>query len=69
MDFERAAISFAQLHSILAKHYAYQCRALFNATIKTHYLLDLGIGALYMNPTLGWCYSGEDPTAKVKGIV
>ena len=33
---------------------------LFDVTIKAHYLAHIGLIGLYMNPRIGWAYSGED---------
>jgi hypothetical protein len=42
---------------------------LFHYTIKNHYMCHCGLLSKYLNPRLGWNYSGEDFMQKVKDIV
>ena len=53
---------FLQLFNALADHYSRLAPAkrLFNMTIKAHYLAHTILQSQWLNPKLGWCYSGED---------
>ena len=41
---------------------------LFHYTIKTHYLLHLGMSCGQLNPRLSWCYQGESMMSVVKQL-
>ena len=43
--------------------------ALFHITIKSHYLMHLGLMGIHLNPRLGWCYAGEDYMQLIGRIV
>ena len=68
-DFQNYAFGFVALSTALSKHYHTRGILLFNFTIKFHYTMHLGLMAAYINPRLGWCYSGEDMMQKIKLIV
>lgn len=68
-EFRQCAFQFAQLQTSLAQFYHSRGEFLFHVTMKSHYFLHIAMSARAMNPRLGWCYSGEDLMAKVKGIV
>ena len=42
---------------------------IFHYTIKCHYLLHSALMAHYLNPSLGWNYSGEDYMQKAKVLL
>ena len=54
-----AIVDFLAFQTKLRDHFGSR-KQLFHVTIKSHYLLHIGIIGLYMNPRIGWCYSGED---------
>jgi hypothetical protein len=67
--FEQACWDFVALDTALANFYHPQHILLFNFTPKFHYILHIGLVSRYINPRLGWCYSGEDFMQKIKQIV
>lgn len=67
--FAKAANSLVLLQTALGNYFHARGILLFNFTIKSHYLLHLGMLCSHINPRAAWCYSGEDLMAKVKGIV
>ena len=69
IEFQTAAVSVVALSTKLSRHFHPQDIALFNFTVKWHYTLHIGLLARYINPTLGWCYSGEDFISNIKNIV
>ena len=48
----------------LSNHFHTQNVALFNSTIKSHYLQHMCMMSDSVNPTLTWCYQGEDMMQK-----
>lgn len=66
--FEKTSFQFAQVQAALAAHYAEQNMCLFHVTLKSHYFLHIALQAKYINPRIGWCYTGEDMMAKAKAI-
>ena len=60
-EFEAACFEYCRITVALlnAYHKADPPVALFNYTIKAHYLMHLGMCARYTNPTFGSCYDGE----------
>jgi hypothetical protein len=68
-DFEKCCWSVMQLNTALANHYHPQEILLFNHTVKFHYILHIGMIARYINPRIGWCYTGEDFMQKIKQVV
>ena len=58
-EFYKAAQSFLMLQTALGRHFHPQGCMLFHTTIKSH-LLHVAQAARFMNPRLGWTYSGED---------
>ena len=42
---------------------------LFNYTIKNHYLIHIALMSKYLNPSLVWCYQGEDFVGRMKILV
>lgn len=67
-EFSGALTSLIQLQGSLAQHFHNQGIYLFHFTIKSHYALHIADIARYINPRLGWCYSGEDMMSKVQGL-
>ena len=57
------------LVTLLGRHFHEQGVFLFNFTIKSHYLLHIGLISKYMSPRLGWCYKGEDFMQVMKRII
>lgn len=68
-DFRKCVYAFVQLNSELANHFHTSGVKLFNHTVKFHYMLHIAEVSAYMNPRLGWCYSGEDYMRKAKTLV
>ena len=66
--FEKTSFQFAQVQAALAAHYAEQNMCLFHVTLKSHDFLHIALQAKYINPRIGWCYTGEDMMAKAKAI-
>ena len=58
-EFRRLCFRFGQCQDSLIRHF-HPDTPLFNVTVKTHYVLHLGLIAAYLNPHLGACWSGED---------
>jgi hypothetical protein len=42
---------------------------MFHTTIKSHYLVHIGLNAAQLNPRMSWCYSGEDLMQKAKLLI
>ena len=63
-----AAKGYAQLNTALAYHYNSEGRRLFDVTIKMHFLIHAAQNSRYLNPRLGWCYSGEDFMNKARQL-
>lgn len=59
---------FVQAVQSLGHHFHPRGKFLFHTTIKSHYMLHIGLIAQQMNPTLGWCFSGETMMKKVKDL-
>ena len=59
---KRRASCFSHCTMRLGDHYSKLAPAkrLFNMTIKAHYLAHTILQSQWLNPKLGWCYSGED---------
>ena len=68
IDLKRNCFEFCQILTALIGHY-HPGQALFNFTIKTHYLMHFGQIGMYMNPALGACHEGEDLMKVVKRLV
>lgn len=56
--FTSMVFRFCQCQHSLVRHF--HPLPLFNATIKSHYLCELGLISHYINPQLGACWAGED---------
>ena len=41
---------------------------LYHYTLKTHYLLHIGLLCDQISPRVGWCYAGEDLMMKLKEL-
>ena len=67
--FMKDAFEFCLVETALGEHFHPLHLAIFHFTIKSHYLLHIGMIARYINPRLGWCYSGEDMMGKIKHLV
>ena len=63
-DFRSTVFNFLMIFNALGSEYSPSNRTDgkcgFNVTTKAHYLAHCALYALYLNPRLGWCYSGED---------
>lgn len=61
LKFKADGFASMSLLNAVADHYVrVDPRALFNVTIKCHYLLHAALMAEFVNPRLSICYSGED---------
>ena len=67
-EYEHQVNSLVQLQAALGNFYHPQGRAMFHFTVKSHYAMHLGMTARYINPRVGWCYSGEDMMSKVVSL-
>ena len=65
-ELEKCALAYLQLNTALAQHYNAMGWKIFDITIKFHYLVHASRGAKWLNPRLGWTYSGEDFMQKVR---
>ena len=69
-EIRKAGTVFLLMATALNNHFAVsRGEKLFNITVKFHYLdhaCDNAKGGL--NPTLGWCYAGEDYMSKLKRL-
>ena len=63
-----AVTDFLAFQTSLRNHFG-NSRQLFHITIKSHYLLHIAIIGHYMNPRIGWCYSGEDMMGLFKKVI
>lgn len=68
-EFLGAAHRFLALQTALGRQYHPQGVLLFSTTIKSHYLLHIGLLARHLNPRVAWCYAGEDLMHKVRVLV
>ena len=68
-QFREDSWQFCRTVTALIKHYHRIDQNLFHFTIKSHYLLHLGLLAQYMSLTLGSCESGEEMMKVVKRLV
>lgn len=68
-DLHKCLFAWAQLNTELGTFFHPRGALLFNHTIKTHYMLHIGLQAAYINPRLGWCYAGEDLMQRTKKLV
>jgi hypothetical protein len=68
-EYEKSGFTFLACVTAVADHHHSRGVRLFNITIKFHYLAHAARFARYLNPRLGWNYSGEDFMAKVKKLV
>ena len=59
--------NFLALLTALRTHYGPQ--PLFHITIKAHYLIHIAIMSKYINPRLGWCYTGEDFVGRLRKVI
>lgn len=67
-EYEKSINSLVQLQAALGAFFHPQGRALFHFTVKSHYAMHLGMMSRYINPRVGWCYSGEDMMSKVVSL-
>ena len=71
VKFKRAVDTLVAVGSALRMHFqgvstADRPMLVFHFTIKSHALLHLSDVGLYINPRLGWCYSGESLMHRVR---
>lgn len=59
---------FVQCNQSLGHEFHERGKFLFHMTMKYHYMLHIGLRARHLNPTLGWCFSGETMMKRVKGL-
>ena len=57
------------IQNALARHFQDAGILLFHTTIKSHYLLHIGLKADQLNPRMSWCYSGEDLMQQTKLLI
>ena len=61
--------NFLTIQTALGRHFQAQGLLLFHTTIKSHYLLHIGLNSARLNPRLSWCYSGEDMMQRVRKLI
>lgn len=66
--YQKAVRVFVQCNQSLAHDFHGDGLYLFHMTIKYHYMIHIALRARDINPTLGWCFSGESMMKKVKDI-
>ena len=66
--FKDLCFQYTACVSSLGSHYHTRGMWLFHFTIKTHYLLHLGLLCTEVNPRISWCYQGEDLMDKIKTL-
>ena len=74
LRFKQSAEAFVGLNAALRRYfegivYDGKPALLFHVTIKYHYMLHIADMALYLNPRLGWCYSGESLMHRVRTLI
>ena len=69
--FQTACFDFCRTGAALVKHFHKLTPpvALFNYTIKNHYVMHMGLVAQFINPSLGSCYQGEGLMQVIKQII
>ena len=70
-DLEDMCFDFCGVNAtlVLTFHRATPPLALFNCTMKFHYLMHLGLACRYINPLAGSCYQGETLMQLAKKMV
>ena len=66
--FRKHCFNFYEVQASLIQFY-HPDTPLYNVTVKSHYLLHIGLIAAYMNPALGSCWQGEDMMRHVRSLV
>ena len=66
--FRSLCFQYAACVSSLGSYYHPRGEWLFHFTIKTHYLLNIGLLCTEVNPRIAWCYQGEDMMNNVKTL-
>jgi hypothetical protein len=67
-EFQNSAFALVGLSTKLSRRFHDQDVALFKFTVKWHYTLHIALLARDINPTLGWCFSGEDFISKINTV-
>jgi hypothetical protein len=57
------------IQTALGRRFMDEGDLMFHTTIKSHYLLHIGMNSSQLNPRMSWCYSGEDLMQKVKHLI
>ena len=68
-QFRKSIFAFVQLNTDLGNFFHNSGIQLFNHTVEFHYMLHIAEISAYINPRMGWCYSGEDYMKKMKTLV
>ena len=71
-EFQAAGYNYLILFNALGTYYAEThapAKKIFDVTIKAHYLAHCVVEAEFMNPRLGWCYSGEDFMFRIRRLL
>ena len=63
------AFAFLQLNTSLGNHFHPQGIALFNTTMKYHYLMHSCLRSKLFIPIKGWCFGGESFLKHMKRII
>ena len=67
-EYRANVFMFLTMQNLLGAHYPAHGFKLFDITPKSHFLAHSAWQAEWLNPTLGWCFSGEDFMRKIKDI-
>ena len=68
IEFRKCCFTFCQCQDALIRKFHPEA-TLFNTTMKSHYLMHLGLLASYINPQQGSCWAGEDLMQVVRRLV
>ena len=61
--------NFLTIQTALGRRFHAMGDLLFHTTIKSHYLVHIGMNSSQLSPRHSWCYSGEDLMQKVKKLI
>ena len=67
-DFRKNVYDLLVLVTALGRAYQADGHLLYHFTIKSHYLAHVAQYAQFVNPSLRWCYNGEDFMQRVRKI-
>ena len=68
LQFRKHCFNYYEVQASLIQFY-HPGIPLHNVTLKSHYLLHLGLMASYINPALGSCWQGEDMMRHIRKLV